>query len=344
MELRIDALTALVGGKLLAGDGTKSVSGVAGLADAGPADLSFFNSVGYRKQFEATRAGAVLVTPGVEKGPDGVALIEVENPSYALAMLAREAEEAQQRFEPGVHPTAWVADDAEVAAGAAVGAHAVVESGAVIGEGTGIGPGTVVGRGVKVGRDCRIMANVTVRDGCILGDRVVLQPGVVIGSDGYGYEYVDGRHERIPQIGIVVLEDEVEVGANTTIDRARFGKTLVGAGTKIDNLVQVAHNVQIGKNCLIVAQAGIAGSARIGNNVIIAAQSGVNGHKEIADGVQVGGGSAVYRSIHEAGRYMGTPARPVKDEMRLWSALEKLVATTREVDRLRKEVDSLKGG
>jgi UDP-3-O-[3-hydroxymyristoyl] glucosamine N-acyltransferase len=344
VEFRVDELAAIVGGTLLAGDGSIIVNGVAGLADAGPSDLSFYNNVDYRARFEGTRAGAVLVGPGVEERPAGVVLVEVANPSFALAKLVRMASEAMRSFEPGIHPAAWVAEDAEVDPGAAVGPNAVVEAGAVIGRGSEIGAGSVVGRDVRIGRDCLLHANVTVREGCLLGDRVILQPGAVIGSDGYGYEFSDGRHEKVPQIGVVVLEDDVEVGANTTIDRARFGKTLVGAGTKIDNLVQIAHNVVIGKHCLVVSQAGIAGSAKLGDHVTLAAKAGVNGHKEIVSNVVVAGGSGVFRSILEPGRYMGMPAKNVKDEIRLWGALEKLADTTREVKRLRRDMDALKEG
>lgn len=331
-----------MGGVRLTGDGTRVLDGVAGLAEAGPRDLSFYHSVSYREQFRVTEAGAVLVTPGVTERPEGVALVEVENPSYALAILADKVEEAERRFSPGVHETAWVDPGAVVHEGAAIGPHAVLEAGVSVGEGSEIAAGVYLGRGVAIGKGCRIHPNVTIRNGCVIGDRVVIQPGSVIGADGYGYEFVKGRHEKVPQIGIVVLEDDVEVGANVTIDRARFGKTIVGEGSKIDNLVQIAHNVQIGRHCLVVAQAGIAGSAKLGDNVTLAAQAGVNGHTELADGVAIGGRGAVFRSILEPGEYLGAPVQPVRDEMRLWTALRKLFETTREVASLRKEVDELK--
>jgi UDP-3-O-[3-hydroxymyristoyl] glucosamine N-acyltransferase len=186
--------------------------------------------------------------------------------------------------------------------------------------------------------------NVTVRERCILGSRVVLQPGAVIGSDGFGYELVSGRHERIPQVGIVVLEDQVEVGANSTIDRARFGETRIGEGTKIDNLVQIGHNAVIGKHCLLVAMAGVAGSSKLGNYVTLAARAGVTGHVEVGDHVVVAGMSGVAKSISAPGVYMGKPARPMKDEMKSMAAVARLPKVLRELKALQREVEALKDG
>ena len=169
------------------------------------------------------------------------------------------------------------------------------------------------------------------------------QPGAVIGSDGFGYEYTEGKHQKVPQLGIVVLENDVEIGANACIDRARFGRTVVGEGSKIDNLVQVGHNVEIGKHCILVALSGVAGSAKLQDHVTIAAQAGINGHIEIASGVQLGGKSGAFQSITEPGAYMGSPAKPLKEEIRIWRELGKLQETRQEVRDLRKELDELKG-
>ncbi|MBM49248.1 MAG: UDP-3-O-(3-hydroxymyristoyl)glucosamine N-acyltransferase, partial [Roseibacillus sp.] len=198
------------------------------------------------------------------------------------------------------------------------------------------------GRDAIIGEDCIIHQNVTIRERCVLGDRVILQPGAVIGSDGFGYEFVDGRHHKVPQLGIVVLEDDVEVGANACVDRARFGRTVVGEGTKIDNLVQIGHNVQIGKNCIIVALSGVAGSSKLGDQVTLAAQVGINGHIEIADGVQLGGKSGAIQSIDEAGVYMGTPAKPFTDEVRQWRDVGKIREMRQSLKLLREEVERLK--
>lgn len=342
MELRLDEVAALVGGTLVVGDGDKRVSGVATLEQAGASDLSFFGVAKYRPQFDATRAGAVLVPPDVTSGPDGVALIRVENPSLALGLLAQKAAEAARAFEPGIDAGAHVAEGAQVDPAAGIRPGAVIEAGAVVGAGTEVRSGAVVGRGARVGRDCVIYQNVTIREGCVVGDRVILQPGAVIGADGFGYQYAEGRHQKIPQLGIVVLEDDVEIGANTCVDRARFGKTVVGQGTKIDNLVQIAHNVEIGKHCLLVSLSGVAGSTKLADHVTVAAQVGIAGHIEIASGVTLAGRTGVARSITEPGEYIGTPAKPVKEEVRIWRGLSKLHEMGQELRALRKEVEDLK--
>jgi len=344
VEFRLDEIAGLVEGTLLVGDAATRLCGVATLEEAGPSDLSFFGAAKYREQFEQTKAGAVLVTPEVDSGPEGVALIQVENPSFALAALAKKAAELARAFQAGIRPGAHVAEGARVDEGAAVHPGAVIEAGAVIGAGTEICSGAVVGRGARIGRDCLLYQNTTVREGCVLGDRVIMQPGAVVGGDGFGYEFVEGKHQKIPQIGIVEIGDEVEIGANACIDRARFGKTVIGEGTKIDNLVQVAHNVQVGQHCLLIALSGVAGSARLGDYVTLAAQAGINAHIEIASGVRLGGRSAAFRSIREPGAYFGNPAKPARAELRIRREIARLCETKQEVMALRKELDELKGG
>jgi UDP-3-O-[3-hydroxymyristoyl] glucosamine N-acyltransferase len=343
VELRLDEVVALVGGTLLAGDGETRLSGVNTLQDAGSSDLSFFGVAKYRPQFDATKAGAVLVPPNVDSGPEGVALIQVENPSLALAVLAKKAAEMTRSIEPGIRPGAHVAQSAQVDSSAAIHPGAVIEADAVVGAGSEIRSGAVVGCGVRIGSDCLLYQNATVREGCVLGDRVILQPGAVIGSDGFGYEFSAGKHQKVPQLGIVVVEDDVEIGANSCVDRARFGKTVIGEGAKIDNLVQIAHNVEVGKHCLLVAMSAIAGSVKLGDFVTIGGQAGISGHIEIASGVQLAGQSGVHQSIKEPGAYLGVPAKPIKDAMRIWRGVAKLHETTREVKALRKELDELKG-
>ena len=342
MELRVADVVALVGGTLVAGDDSIVLNGLATLEQAGPSDLSFFGAEKYHPQFDATRAGAVLVAPEVRSGPDGVALIEVENPSLALAVLAKEAAKQTREFTAGIRPGAHVSEEARIDDEAAVHPGAVVEAGAVVGSGSEVCSGAVIGRGARIGSDCILYQNTTVREGCILGDRVILQPGAVIGSDGFGYEPVGDKHEKVPQLGIVVLENDVEIGANACVDRARIGETVVGEGSKIDNLVQVGHNVKVGRHCIMVALSGVAGSTRLQDRVTVAAQVGIGGHIEIGSGVQLGGQSGVAKSISEPGAYLGTPARPIKEEIRLWQELSKLAATRKEVKALRRELDELK--
>jgi UDP-3-O-[3-hydroxymyristoyl] glucosamine N-acyltransferase len=207
-------------------------------------------------------------------------------------------------------------------------------AGARIGNGTEIGPNCVIGEDAIVGSDCQLMANVTVRERCALGDRVILQPGVVVGSDGYGYELVDGRHVKIDQVGVVEIHDDVEIGANTTIDRARFGKTVIGEGTKVDNLVQIGHNCVIGKHCLIVALCGISGSTRIGDYVTMAGQCGTAGHVTIGDKVSLAGRSGVTTSLPGGAVYSGLPAQPFREEMKMRASLRRLPKLVERVKAL----------
>ncbi|MBK1833108.1 UDP-3-O-(3-hydroxymyristoyl)glucosamine N-acyltransferase [Roseibacillus ishigakijimensis] len=340
MKLTVSEIVALCGGRLRVGDPEFSVSGFAALDEAGPTDLSFLGNEKYLPAYRGTAAGVVLVVEQAPVPREGIVLIDVANPSLAFSQVM-EGASAKRPFAAEIHPTAFVHPTAEVA-GVMVRAHAVIEEGVRIGVGSEIGPGTVVEREVEIGSDCLLHGNVVIRERCQLGNRVVVQPGAVIGSEGYGYETVDGRHRAIPQVGIVVLEDEVEVGANTTIDRARFGKTLIGEGTKIDNLVQIGHNVTIGKHCLIVAQTGIAGSCRIGNNVTIAAQCGIAGHLEVTDGVVLATRSGVPGSVTKPGVYWGTPPIPLREEKKLVVLRSQLPSFKKELKQLRKEVDELK--
>lgn len=346
MDFTIDDLAALVGGDLVSGDGSAVLTGVASLEEAGPSEVSFLGNEKYRSQFAGTTAGVVLLPRGTApaSGPTGVALMEVENPSGAFTrVIARFARDLGE-FKPGIASGAHVAEDVEVdPAKVCIRPGAVIESGAVIGAGTEIGAGAVVGRGVRIGEDCLLHPNVVVREFCEIGNRVILQPGSVIGSDGFGYDLQGGRHEKIPQVGIVVLEDDVEVGANSTIDRARFGKTLIGEGSKIDNLVQVAHNVVTGKHCLLVAQSGIAGSSRLGNYVTIAAQAGVAGHIEVVDQVVLTGRAGLTKSLSKPGVFSGMPARPMRESLKAQASQAKVPGLIRELQELKKRIAKLEG-
>jgi UDP-3-O-[3-hydroxymyristoyl] glucosamine N-acyltransferase len=316
--LTLGDVARLTGGTLVCGEADRKIIGIAALDAANADDVSFLGNPKYHAQFLATRAGAVVVPHGVDEGPEGTALVVVENPSLAFAALVKHFAARAAAFAPGIDPRACVDPGATLnPATCRVHPGAVVQAGAIVGDGTEIGPNAVVGEYARIGRDCRIMANAVIRERCVLGDRVILQPGVVIGSDGYGYEPVDGRHIKIDQVGIVELHDDVEIGANTTIDRARFGKTLVGEGTKIDNLVQIGHNCVIGKHCLIIAQTGIAGSAIIGDSVTIAAQSGIAGHLRIGDGVMLAARSGVTKNLAGNEVYGGKPAIPIHRDRKL---------------------------
>lgn len=335
--LTLSELVRLVGGDLVRGASDGSLHGVAALDSATPRDVSFLGNDKYRTQFLATHAGAVIVARGETGGPETTALVAVANPSLAFAAVVGHFAAASAELTPGVHPRAIVDPTAVLnLALTRIHAGAVVMAGARIGEGSEIGPNAVIGEHAVIGRNCRIMANVTIRERCILGDRVLVQPGAVIGSDGYGYEFSDGRHVKIEQVGIVEIADDVEIGANTTIDRARFGKTIIGEGTKIDNLVQIAHNVVIGKHCLIVSLTGISGSSRLGDYVTVAGQVGIGGHVVVGDRATLTARTAVTTSLAGKEVYSGKPAHPLRDEMKLQAHLRRMPKLIERVKALEK--------
>lgn len=339
MALTLSELARLVDGDIVRGGLDLLVDGIASLDEAGATELSFLGNEKYRSQYLVTKAGVVIVPRGVEEGPDGCALIAADNPSFAFGLAVKHfVAEVARSFTPGIHPRAVVDESARLdPANVRVHAGAVVMAGAVIGDGTEIGPNCVIGENVKIGRDCLLYANVSVRERCTLGDRVMVQPGAVIGSDGYGYELVEGRHVKVDQVGIVEVQDDVEIGANTTIDRARFGRTVIGEGTKIDNLVQIAHNVQIGKHCLVVSQAGIAGSARIENYVVVAAQAGVGGHVKIGAKSVLAGRAGATADLEGGQTYSGMPARPFMEEQRARALIRQLPKLVERVKALEKK-------
>lgn len=319
-------------------------TGVASLKEAGPQEISFLGNPRYQGQVETTGAAVVLVPEGQYKSPEHCHLIFVEDPSTAFSRVVDFFQRESRPFRPGVSHGAIVADDASFDADKVrIGPGAVIEEGVSIGKGTVIGAGCLIGAGVTIGEDCHFHAGAIVREQCQVGNRVILQPACVIGSDGYGFDLVEGRHQKVPQVGIVEIGDEVEVGAHTCIDRARFGKTVIGEGTKIDNLVQIAHNVRIGKHCLLVAQSGIAGSSTLGNYVTIAAQAGVAGHLEIADQTVIATRGGVLKDITEPGVYMGLPARPMAIEQKKMASLARLPKFREEFKQLKKKLDESSG-
>ncbi len=334
--LTLSELARWVDGDIVRGGLELSLTGMAALDAAGPRDVSFLGNEKYHGQFLLTQAAAVIVPRGVTDGPDGTALIAVENPSLAFAVVVRHFAVATRTFVPGIHPRAFVDPSAMLdSTTVRVQAGAVVMAGAIVGDGSDIGLNAVVSEDVIIGKDCRIMANSSVRERCVLGDRVILQPGAVIGSDGYGYEFSEGRHVKIDQVGTVEIGDDVEIGANTTIDRARFGKTLIGEGTKIDNLVQIGHNCVIGKHCLIVALTGMSGSSKLGDYVTVAGQGGIAGHVTVGSKAILSGRSGVTRSLPGGQVYGGNPAQPLREEMKMQAhvrRLPKLIARVKALE------------
>lgn len=295
-------IVALVGGRY---DGPPDVviRGVAALADAKADQLSFLSNPKYESQVATSGAGAILIASDTaEKDPR---FIRVPNPYAALAdVLTR-------FFNPsgpaGVSPLASVPRSAR------------------IGENVSIGEFVSIGDNVVIGDDTKIAPNVSIADGCIIGRRCIIHGGVVIGSDGFGFAFDGRRHKKIPQIGIVRIEDDVEIGANTTIDRAALGETVIGEGTKIDNQVQIGHNVRIGKHCIIVAQVGIAGSVELGDYVVVAGQAGIAGHLKIGNRAQITGASKVFDDVPDGGKVIGNPAIPFRDHARREVLLRRLL-------------------
>ena len=342
LEITLEQLADLIGGKITRGKADGPFTGFQGLREASPADISFYGNEKYLEQLKETGAGAVIVPPGESGAPEPTALIEVEKPAIAFDLIVRKYGAPRPEFKPGIHPSAVVGEGVELdPESVSVLPNAVILDGARIGKGTRIGAGTVIGEDSRIGDNCEIGSNVSIREGSRVGNRVIMHAGVVIGGDGYGFEFAEGRHNKIEQLGIVRIDDDVEIGANTTIDRARFGETIIGEGTKIDNLVQIAHNAIIGKHSLIVAQTGISGSTRIGNYVTLAAQCGIAGHLEIADQVTCGGRTCVISSIKEpGGTWFGYPARPMKEDRREKMRIKKL---GRMLDRIKALEDALAG-
>lgn len=306
-------------------------------------DIAFFALENYRSKLGRTRASAVLVPRGFKGDvPEGVGLLEVEDPSSAFSRLVRKYAPLSPQFVAGVHASAQVHESAILADNVCVRPNAVIGAGARVGAGTEIGAGVVIGERVSIGAGCCIHANATVAWGCTLGNRVILHSGCVIGADGFGYDQVDGVHRKVEQLGTVEIADDVEIGACSTVDRARFGRTRIGEGTKIDNQVQVGHNAVIGRHCIIVAGGAIAGSCLIGDHVTIAAQVGVAGHLQIADNVVLGARTGVTKTITDPGMYLGFPHQPAAEERRqiararqIESLLERVKALEMEAARLR---------
>ena len=313
MEITVSELAALVGGQLASGaDGSARISGAAALAEALPGEVTFFGNPKYLAHLRKSKAGAVLVP--IAFAEEVAALcIRCENPTLAFSKVVEKFAPPPVRFPPGVHPTAVVGAGVRLGAGVSIQPYVVIEEGASVGAGTVIGAHSYIGHDAHIGGDCRFHPRVTVGARCVIGNRVILHSGVVLGSDGFGFELQSGRHVKIPQIGIVQIDDDVEIGANSSVDRARFGRTWIGEGTKIDNLIQVGHNVVIGKHCILCALTGVSGSTKIGNYVTLAGQVGTVGHVEIGDSVVVGAQAGVSKSLPEKQIYMGTPAVPARE-------------------------------
>ncbi|MFW5856517.1 MAG: UDP-3-O-(3-hydroxymyristoyl)glucosamine N-acyltransferase [Planctomycetota bacterium] len=329
----LGALAEAIGAEL-AGDPAVEVRGVAGLAEAEPGDLTFLANPKYVALLAATRATAAIV--GRETTDAPCALLRVANPDLAFAQAVGRMAPPPPAPAPGVHPSAWVAPDATLGTDAAVGPHAVVDAGAALGDRAQVWAGAYVGPECVIGPDAVILPHAVVCHGCRVGARAVLHPGAVVGSDGFGYAWDGARYVKIPQVGTAVVEDDAEVGACTTIDRARFGETVVGTGSKLDNLIQIAHNVRIGPHCGFAAQVGIAGSTTVGAYTQLGGRVGILGHLSVGDAAQVSAMAGVTKSLPGGEHYTGYPARPHEHMLEDWrhiKALGRLRRTVRDLER-----------
>ena len=326
------------------GSTTETVRGLASLAEAKAGDLSFLGNARYKSEVTGTLASVVLLPADYAGEPQPNQLyLHVDNPSVALARICKRIELALwPKPEPGIHPSAVVASDVRIAATATIGPLCVIESGATIGERVFLQAQVFVGRDARIADDCWLMSGSVLAAECELGNRVRLQPGVVVGSDGFGYEFVQGRHEKIPQVGNVVIGDDVEIGANSTLDRARFSRTLVGEGTKIDNLVQIAHNVRIGKHCLVCAQVGISGSTTLEDFVVLGGQAGLGGHIRIGKGAKAGGQAGITSDVAAGAFVNGTPAIPFLLERKIAVLQQRLPELFKRLDSLETQLSVTK--
>ncbi len=325
---------AMTSGGELVGDPTLKITGAASLAEATAGEISFFANRKYVGILRKTRASALFVPPDFAESISA-AQIRVANPAKAFEQVVLKLAPKPVTFAPGIHPSAIVDPSVQLGERVSIQPHAVIEAGARIGDDTIIGAGTYIGHDAVIGPACLIYPRVTVRERSRIGSRTIIHSGAVIGADGFGFEMVDGRQEKIQQLGIVQIDDDVEIGANTTIDRARFGRTWIQQGVKIDNLVQIAHNVVIGRNSVIVAQTGISGSTRVGERVTMAGQVGIVGHVEIADGSVIAAQSGVSKSV-PGGVWFGYPAGPineVKQQIAWIHRLGKLFARVKEIEK-----------
>ncbi|MDB6138800.1 MAG: UDP-3-O-acylglucosamine N-acyltransferase [Verrucomicrobiaceae bacterium] len=341
--LTLQALATLVGGLLVQGDAGAEITGLNSLSEAVEGDVSFLGNPRYKPQLKTTRASAILVTPGLVDTPEGKALIEVDNPTLAFSAVIKFFGPEPRPLVMGIHPSAVVSVSARLdPTKVSVGPHAVIEDEAVVGDGSIIHAGAYIGYAAQLGTNCVIHANAVIKEHCLLGQRVIIHSGAVIGSDGFGYELVQGRHQKIEQLGIVQIDDDVEVGSCTSIDRARFGRTHIGAGTKIDNLVQIGHNVATGQNCILVSQTGISGSTRLGNYVVMGGQVGVAGHLEIADQVTLLAKSGVTKNLPSPGAYTGYPAKPLIEGRKMLTypgRVPELLERVKELERKLADLD-----
>lgn len=337
MQIPLQEIAELVGAKII-GDENIFVNNVAKIEEAQTGEITFIYLPAYEKYFSTTKASAVLVKPGFDKKRENITLLEVESPDKAFLKIIRKYFSPELKLE-GIDSTAFVHPSVKLGKNIALGKNVVVSAGCVIGDNSKIFHNSVLYDNVEVGNDCLLFSNISVRENCKIGNRVILHSGVVIGSDGFGFSPDEkGVYQKIPQIGNVIIEDDVEIGANVSIDRAALGSTIIKRGVKLDNLVQIAHNVVIGEDTVISSQTGISGSTKIGNNCIIAGQVGIVGHIEIGDKVVLMAQSGISKSITKPGYYFGYPAKEIKTAKVLEAHIRNLPDYSERIKHLENEI------
>lgn len=341
MKKRLNELAQLVDGEV-SGDGDITITGVASLEEAGEGDITFIANPKYIPMLATTKASAIIASPDITDSLRGRNCLIIENPYLAFAKVLNIFMGTDFKSVPtGIHPKAEVHPTTTIGSSPSIYPYVYIEDGAKIGDRVTLLPGVYIGRDVSIGDDCLIYSNVSIREGCRIGNRVIIHCNTVIGSDGFGFAKEGAKLYKIPQTGIVVIEDDVEIGACVTIDRATLGETVIRRGTKIDNLVQIAHNVEIGEDSTIVAQVGISGSTKIGNRVTLAGQVGVVGHIEIGEDVTVGGQSGVTQDLPPKQAFSGMPAIPHRDWLRAQGVFAKLPEMRKILLDLEKRVKEL---
>jgi UDP-3-O-[3-hydroxymyristoyl] glucosamine N-acyltransferase len=338
MKLTVAQLAEQIGAELV-GDGSGQICAVGSVKAASENDVTFIKNDSNIPKLEKSRAGAVIVARRIE-GSTKPQLI-VKNIDAALIETLNVFAPRLKAAAEGINPTATVGQNVKIAKGVSVGAGAVIDDRAEIGENSIIASGCKIGENSKIGKNCRLDSNVVIYHNCTVGNNVIIQANSTIGSTGFGYSLINGSHKLIPHNGGVVIEDFVEIGANCCVDRAKFGNTIIGAGTKIDNLVQIAHNVVIGKCCLIAGQVGISGSCKLGDGVVLAGQVGLVDNVEIGDSVMVGAQSGVTRDIAAGQQIFGSPATEKMEAIKIIGLTKHLPKMTESLKQLRKRIEKL---
>ncbi|MDR2676842.1 MAG: UDP-3-O-(3-hydroxymyristoyl)glucosamine N-acyltransferase [Endomicrobium sp.] len=340
MRLTSLELAKIVSGELI-GDSNIILTGVNGLASAKKDEISFLCNLKYLPVASETNAGVIFVANDINISPHlkNKNLIKVQNPRYAYSMVLSIIEkEKLGLITKNIHKSVSISDNVKIGKNAYIGQNVVIEADTKIGKNARIFPNVYIGKNVNIGDDCLIYPNVVIREDTVIGNKIIIHPGVVIGGDGFGFITMKNNIYKMSQIGRVEIGDDVEIGSNTTIDRATFDATRIGSGTKIDNLVQIGHNVQIGKNCIIVAQTGLAGSTNLGNNVIIGGQTGIAGHLKIGNNVVIASQSGVSRNIKDNEQVGGNPIAPINQSIKIRTLIRKLPEIYKNLRKMKKEL------